>query len=49
MKTLIEKIKNMENPIQKYVDAPPKDGRLPPQPNENMKMTKIVKRLLGLK
>ena len=48
MKAWIEKIKNMGNPIQRYMDTP-KEGHLPPNPNENMKMTKIVKRLLGLK
>lgn len=37
----------MSNPIQRYIDAP-KVGRLPPQPNEDMAMTRLVKWLLRL-
>lgn len=38
----------MTNPIQTYIDAP-KAGRLAPQPNNDMVVTKIVKWLLRLK
>lgn len=38
----------MSNTVQKYIDTP-KFGRLAPQPNEEMVMTKIVKWLLRLK
>ena len=38
----------MTNPIQRYIDTP-KVGRLAPQPNETMAMTKFVKWLLGVK
>lgn len=38
----------MTNPIQRYIDTP-KAGRLPPQPNEEMAMTLLVKWLLRLK
>jgi len=38
----------MNNPIQRYIDTP-KEGRLPPQPNNEMAMTKFVKWVLRLK
>lgn len=38
----------MTNLIQRYIDTP-KAGRLVPQPNEGLSMTKLVKRLLRLK
>lgn len=38
----------MKNPIQDYVDTP-KEGRLAPQPNNEMTMTRLVKWLLRLK
>lgn len=38
----------MSNWIQRYIDAP-KAGRLPPQPNNEMFMTRLIKRLLGLR
>jgi len=37
-----------QNPIQTYIDTPVA-GRLPPQPNNDMAMTRLVKWLLGLK
>lgn len=42
------RISNLSNPIQAYVDAP-KEGRLAPQPNEDMLVTRAVKRILRLK
>ncbi|MEY3411514.1 MAG: hypothetical protein RIQ70_200 [Bacteroidota bacterium] len=39
----------MKNPIQEYIDAPPKEGYLPPQPNNKMAMTRLIKWLLRLK
>lgn len=38
----------MSNTIQNYIDTP-KAGRLAPQPNEDMTMTKLVKWILRLK
>lgn len=38
----------MTNLFQRYIDAP-KAGRLPPQPNEDMAMTRLVKWLLRLR
>lgn len=38
----------MSTPVQKYIDTP-KAGRLAPQPNNDMAMTKFVKWLLRLK
>jgi hypothetical protein len=37
----------MTNLIQRYIDTP-KAGRLAPQPNEEMAMTRLVKWLLRL-
>lgn len=37
----------MTNFIQRYIDTP-KAGRLAPAPNEDMLVTKIVKRILRL-
>ena len=41
-------IAQMQNPIRRYIDAP-KAGRLSPQPNEDMAMTRLVKWMLLLR
>jgi hypothetical protein len=38
----------MTDPIQRYIDTP-KPGHLPPQPNRDLAVTRLVMRLLGLR
>ncbi len=48
MNSLITRLSSMGNPFQRYIDTP-KAGYLPPQPNNDMAMTKFVKWVFRLK